>query len=139
MAGRAWEHFQHKGDVGIRGFGPSRAAAFEEAARALFAVTAELGQIWPRERVEIACAAPDDELLLVDWLNALIYESATRHMLFSRFEVSITDGRLHGFALGEPIDPTRHELGTEIKGATMTELKVAHSSGSWTAQCVVDV
>ena len=38
-----------------------------------------------RERVAIECEAPDDELLFAEWLNAVIYEMATRRMLFGRF------------------------------------------------------
>ena len=35
-----------------------------------------------------------DEVLLVDWLNALTYEMATRRMLFARFAVTIVDHTL---------------------------------------------
>ncbi len=34
-------------------------------------------------------------LLLIDWLNALVYEMATRRMLFGAFVVTIEDSRLH--------------------------------------------
>ncbi len=37
MTDRQWEHFPHHADVGVRGVGPTREAAFEEAARALTA------------------------------------------------------------------------------------------------------
>lgn len=104
------------------------------------AVVADPGSVAPRQLVELRCEAPDDELLFVDWLNALIYEMATRHMLFSRFEVE-TDGRgLRGKAWGENVDVARHRPGIEIKGATYTSLHVGRSpEGSWTAECVVDV
>ena len=88
----------------------------------------------------MTCEAPDDELLLVNWLNALVYEMATRKMLFSRYEVHINGNRLVGKAWGEPMDESKHELGVEIKGATCTELKAAQDAeGTWVAQCVVDV
>ena len=32
-----WEHFAHGSDIGVRGFGPSMEAAFEQAALALTA------------------------------------------------------------------------------------------------------
>ena len=32
----------------------------------------------PLERVDVQLRAPDDELLLVEWLNALVYEISTR-------------------------------------------------------------
>src|SRR5258708_14308652 len=46
--------------------------------------------------------SPDDELLFVDWLNALIYEMATRSAVFGRFEVRLSDHRLEAIAWGEP-------------------------------------
>ena len=138
-AGVGWEHFPHEADVGIRGFGPTREAAFEQAALALMHVVAEVDQIHPREAIELSCAAPDDALLLVDWLNALIFEIATRSMLFARFEVRIEGARLSGKAWGEPIDPARHQPAVEVKGATYTALEVARRDGGWLAQCVLDV
>jgi hypothetical protein len=80
------------------------------------------------------------QLLLVDWLNAWVFEMAVRHMLFSRFQVALADGGLHGFGWGEPLDRARHQPAVEIKGATYTELRVwAEADGTWHAQCVVDV
>jgi len=134
-----WEHFPHLADVGVRGIGPSMAAAFEQAALALTAAITEPAGVAPRTRVEIACRAPDDELLLAEWLNALIYEMATRKMLFSRFAVRIRDHALSGEAWGEAIDRARHAPAAEAKGATLTALKVAEEGGVWVAQCVVDV
>ena len=87
-----WEHFAHEADVGVRGFGPTRQAAFEQGAVALMHAIADPDRVEPREMIEIACEAPDDALLFVDWLNALIFEVATRGMLFCRFEVRL-DGR----------------------------------------------
>jgi tRNA nucleotidyltransferase (CCA-adding enzyme) len=90
--------------------------------------------------VDIRCEAPDNELLLVDWLNALILEMATRHMLFGRFDVALDGQRLHATAWGEAVDRQKHQPAVEIKGATYTELSVARTeSGQWLAQCVVDV
>ena len=135
-----WEHFAHEADVGVRGFGPTREAAFEQGAVALMHAIGDPDLIEPREVVEIACDAPDDALLFVDWLNALIFEVATRSMLFARFEVRLDGRRLAGRAWGEPIDPLRHEVAIEVKGATYTDLKVGPRPGAgWLAQCVVDV
>ena len=134
-----WEHFPHLADIGVRGLGPTKEAAFEQAAVALTAALTDPAVVAPRVRVEIACRAPDDELLLAEWLNALIYEMATRKMLFSRFAVSIRDHALAGEAWGEPIDRARHAPAAEAKGATLTALKVVRENGVWVAQCVVDV
>jgi len=135
-----WEHFRHEADVGVRGLGASPARAFEQAALAMTAVVTDLDLVRPRQQVEIALDCPDPEIMLTEWLNALVYEMATRRMLFSRFEVQIDGEHLAGTAAGEPVDVKRHHPAVEVKGATLTELRVAEEAdGSWVAQCVVDV
>jgi len=141
MSERRWEHFEHDADVGLRGVGPTLEAAFEEAARALTAAVADPDSITPGDSVSITCSAPDEEVLFLDWLNALIYEMATKGMLFSAFDVTIADGFLKAVARGEAVDAARHEPAVEVKGATFTELRVHRDekTGLWTAQCVIDV
>ena len=140
MASSRWEHFPHMADIGVRGIGATREQAFEQAALAMTAVITEPAGVEARQAVEIDCEAPDEELLLVDWLNALVYEMATRRMLFGRFDVTISGGRLRARVWGEPVDPLRHLPAVEVKGATYTELKVLQQEdGTWVAQCVVDV
>jgi tRNA nucleotidyltransferase (CCA-adding enzyme) len=135
-----WEHFPHEADMGVRGIGASKEEAFEQAALALTAVITDPHTVVPREDVEVICEAPDDELLFVDWLNALVYEMATRRMLFSRFEVHIEEGRLQAKAWGEAVDIARHQPAVEVKGATYTELLIKQeANGAWLAQCIVDV
>jgi SHS2 domain-containing protein len=126
--------------MGIRGFGPSKDEAFAQAALALTAIVAELQTIQAKEPVEIGCEDPDDELLFVNWLNAIIYEMATRHMLFSQFEVSIDDSRLRAIAWGEKMDVRKHRPAVEVKAATYADLKVKQNDdGTWVVQDVVDV
>ncbi|HEV2228318.1 MAG TPA: archease [Steroidobacteraceae bacterium] len=134
-----WEHFPHEADMGVRGVGVTEAQAFEQAALAMTAVVADLQTIEPRTAIEVECEAPDDELLLADWLNSLIFEMSARRMLFSRFAVRLDGRRLRGRAWGEPVDPARHHPAVEIKGATYTALRVAEENGEWVAQTVVDV
>jgi tRNA nucleotidyltransferase (CCA-adding enzyme) len=135
-----WEHFAHEADVGVRGYGPSLAAAFEQAALAMTAAITDVGRVAASEPVRITCQAPQADLLLVEWLNALIYEMATRGMLFGCFAVIIEDSRLSGKAWGEPVDVERHRPAAEVKGATYTALQVSHrADGQWLAQCVIDV
>jgi tRNA nucleotidyltransferase (CCA-adding enzyme) len=137
---RRWDHFEHTADIGVRGIGPTREAAFEEAAEALTAVITDPVLVRPETMLELDCYSKEDTLLLLDWLNALIFEMSTRRMIFGNFQVTISDGHLHGRAWGEAIDPLRHQPTVEIKGATFTELKVVMDrQGLWTAQCVLDV
>ena len=135
-----WEHFAHQADIGIRGIAPTKEQAFEQAALALTAVITNPASVKSQEKVNITSEAPDDESLLVNWLNSLLYEMDTRKMLFGRFEIFINQNRLSAIAWGEKIDVHRHSPAVEIKGATYTELSVKQDERNrWIAQCIVDV
>jgi tRNA nucleotidyltransferase (CCA-adding enzyme) len=135
-----WELFSHPADIGIRGVGPTKEAAFAQAAIALTAVIADPEKVEPREAVEIVCHEEDNELLFMSWLGSLLYEMATRGMLFSRFEIEPIEGGVRAFAWGEPVDIERHEPAVEVKAATYAGLKVEKDdAGNWLAQCIVDV
>lgn len=135
-----WELFPHQADMGIRGIGLSKEEAFQQAAMALTAVVMDPNTLVPTTAVDISCDAPDDELLLVTWLNELVFAMATRRMLFGRFDVHINDHHLQARAWGEPTDVARHQPAVEVKGATLTCVRVLQEPrGEWVAQCVVDV
>lgn len=135
-----WEHFPHAADMGVRGIGKTKHEAFEEAAKAVAALTTDIEQVSPTEKIEVSLTAPDDEQLLVEWLDSLVFEMATRRWVFSRFEVEIEGGKLEGALWGEPFDESRHPTGVEVKGPTFTELHVGvGEDGLWVAQLIVDV
>jgi len=138
--GAGWEHFPHGADIGIRGRGGTMDEAFAQAGLALTAIMCDPASVRALKSVEIACQAPSADLLFVDWLNAIVYEMATRRMLFSEFDARIQGTGLRARLGGEPVDVARHQPAVEVKGATFTELRVAREpDGRWVAQCVVDV
>lgn len=135
-----WQHFDHDADIGVRGTGATEAEAFEQAALALTAIVTSIDSVEPRQQIELHAENTDPDMLFVDWLDSVVFEMATRKMLFSRFEISLSGAKLTARAWGEPVDVERHHPAVEIKGATLTELKVEkQGGGKWIAQCVVDV
>ena len=140
MHGHGWEHFEHGADIGVRGYGDSLAEAFRQVAMALTGVITDPTIVEPLEAIAFECEAPDNELLLADWLNAIIYEMAVRKMLFSRFDVEIEHHRVKATIWGEQVNLEKHQPVVEVKGATYTALQVTQDEGGkWMAQCVVDV
>lgn len=135
-----WEHFEHDADIGLRAIAATREGLFEVMGQALTAIITEPAAVRPVETVSVSCEAPDDALLLVDWLNALIFEMATRRMVFGSWHVELNGQKLQGQVKGEAVDRSRHQPVVEVKGATYTALSVEQDSeGSWHGQCVVDV
>lgn len=135
-----YELFEHEADIGIRGFGETMAAAFENAAAAMFSIMVDIDKIDGRDEVEISCDAPDRETLLVEWLNALLAKADLEGMVFGRFKVEIDEreNKLLGYAYGEPLDQKKHRAKTEVKAATYSNLRVGKNA-RWVAQCIVDV
>ncbi len=144
-AGGRYEHFEHEADIGIRGFGSTLEEAFAQAALALTAVICDLRSVAPRECVQVTCHGENLDMLFVNWIDAIIFEMATRSMLFSRYTVRLSALELAAELYGEPIDVARHQPAVEVKGATLTELDVgctgdgSDSALRWRAQCVIDV
>ena len=134
-----WEDFPHGAAVGVRGWGATAEQAFEQAALALTGVLTD-ANVESQTAVEVECEAANVEVLLVEWLNAIIYEMAVRDMIFGAFKVSINGSHLHGTMWGEPVDQTKHMPACAPKGATFTSLRVAQDpDGSWSAACIIDV
>ncbi|MDA8100231.1 MAG: archease [Nitrospiraceae bacterium] len=134
-----YETFEHEADIGIRGFGDSLEESFAHAAAAMYSVVVDVGNVEPRERRSITVSAPERDLLLVEWLNALLAVSDIDRLVFSKFAVSIRGNELAGEAWGEPLDRMKHRPRVEVKGATYHMLHVGTEEGRFVAQCVVDV
>jgi SHS2 domain-containing protein len=127
--------------MGLRATAATREELFEAMGEALTAVIVDdPAAIRIAETLVITCEAPDDALLLVDWLNALVCEMATRNMVFGSWDVSLDGRHLDARVGGEPVDRGRHRPAVEVKGATYTALSVRQDEqGIWHGECVVDV
>ncbi len=131
-------YFDHDADVGVFGRGATIEQAFENAARATFALMWEPRDVAMRDTVEVEFEEADVELALVTWLNALLGQSAARHLALADFTLARDGNRWRGRTRGEP---WRDDLprGTGVKGATLTALSVRPVDGGFDARCVVDV
>ena len=126
--GKDFELIDHTADVGIVAYGSNAKEAFANAARGMFSIITELDEIAEAEYRDIELTAPDQESLLVEWLNELIYLFDTKNILFKRFDISqLSDTQLKARAYGEKV--AKHKLKTGIKAATYHMLKVERNNG----------
>ena len=90
---------------------------------------------------DIELVASDEESLLVEWLNGLIYLFDTENILFKRFDVTVlNDRRLKGRGYGEKVDNSRHQLKTGVKAATYHMLSVDKDKDSgYRVQVILDI
>ena len=74
--------------------------------------------------------ATDEESLLVEWLNELIYQFDTEGIIFKRFDIIQLDNtRLKARGYGEKVDKSRHKIKMGVKAATYHMLKVERGDG----------
>ena len=138
-----FETFEHRADIGVRGKSKSIEGAFEECAKALTSIMANPEKIEPLKSHVINLSADDKGALLVAFLNELLFLKDTKKMLYAKFRLTIGEKlgavELKAVCFGEKINPEKHELTTDAKAATYTELLVKKQGEDWIAQCIIDV
>ncbi len=125
-----FEIIDHTADVGIIAYGADISQAFANAARALFSLITELDNVAEALHRDIEVTAPDQESLLVEWLNELIYLFDVEHILFKRFDITqLNNTKLKARNYGEKVDRSKHKLKTGVKATTYHMLKVDRGDG----------
>ena len=125
-----FEVIDHTADVGIVAYGKDLKEAFANAAFGMFSLIANLEKVRGSISREIDVQSTDQEALLVDWLNELLYLFDVEHIIFKRFEITaLSQKKLKAKVYGEKIDTSRHQLKTAVKAATYHMLKIEKNKG----------
>lgn len=135
-----FETFEHTADLGLRVTASSREQLFTDAARGLFSMmVTNLDEVEPVVKRTYEIPGSEDDYLLFDWLNELLYTFESEKLLLSSFDVSIEEGGLQASAGGELMDLQRHQMEHEVKAITYHGLRVEQVDGSWLAELIVDI
>lgn len=125
-----FEILNHTADVGIIAYGADMKQAFANAAKGLFSLITDLDDVEEVLHRDAELTATDEESLLVEWLNELIYKFDTEGIIFKRFDiVELDNTRLKARGYGEKVDKSRHKLKMGVKAATYHMLKVERGNG----------
>jgi protein archease len=125
-----FEVIDHTADVGIVAYGSDLKEAFANSAYGMFSLIADLEEVKEKVSHEIDVQATDQEALLVDWLNELLYLFDVEHVIFKRFDITaLSQTSLEAKVYGEKIDTSRHQLKTAVKAATYHMLKIEKNKG----------
>ena len=137
---RGWEHLDVEADIGVRAWGASRASAFAQAALGVLALIVDPTSVGHRESREVRAQGETPETLLAAWIDECLYVHEIEGFVACDVEVSeCSDTVVHGRLLGEPIEPSRHRLGTVVKGATLHGIEVTTDRDRHHVRIVVDV
>ena len=131
-------------DVEFRAWGQDLAEVFTAAADATMNVMVhDLGSIQPSERREIVLENDTPDLLLFNLLQELIYYKDAEGLLLRITTVDIRQAndnyQLHAVAMGEPLDPARHEQGVDVKAVTLHRFSLEQDAEGWKTYIILDI
>lgn len=132
-------------DTAFEAWGDSPSQLFEAASLAVIetmVTPSTVGDSWRRE-----ITRQDTELseLLFEWLSHLVFLKDAESVLFQQApsqvwqDLNANMWHVHGVLIGDPIDPTRHELHTDVKAITKHLYAVWQDGEQWFATIVLDV
>ncbi len=136
------EWFEHTADIGMRVHADSPEELFQTAAEALFdLIVVDRQTVRPERSQPFTLAADTLADLLAVWLEELLFQFETTHVLFGSFLVTLEldPPRLKATALGEPIDRARHVLDHEVKAVTRHAMRLSQHAGHWSAELILDI
>ena len=137
---KPFEIVDHTADIGIVAYGADLRDLFTNAALGLFNLMADLDDIGEHVKREVKVSADDVEVLLVEWLNELIYIFEVDHILFKKFVINELSGnRIVATCFGEKTKQGQHIVKREIKAATYHMLKIEKDNGRYKVQIIFDV
>lgn len=134
-----FKFLEHTADIKFRAYGKSLNEVFENAALAVSDTLSRGGKIKAIKKKKITVKGNDNESLLYNFLEELIYLLDAKDFVVSKAKVKITDGKLEAEIYGD--DTRKYRDLDHIKAATYAEMYVRHNTrtNTWEAQVVVDV
>lgn len=130
---KKFEFFDVTADAGIHSYGKTMEEAFENAALAMFEVMTDTSRIKPSTRKKVEIESEDPSALLYDWLSELIFLHDSENLVFSQFEIQISQRgdnyQLNGSVQGEAFDPDKHESREEVKAVTFHLMDIKEENG----------
>ena len=148
-----FESVDHTADAAIRGWGRDLSELFASMARGLFDVIAGTDSVRAVRARTIELRSETIDELLHDWLEALNTLHQVHGELYRDFDVRVGDAALledsnaagsgdlslRARAIGERIDPARHELRMEVKAVTWHGLSVRRTEEGYEAHVLFDI
>ncbi|MGR6036296.1 MAG: archease [Candidatus Nitrosoglobus sp.] len=133
-------------DVEFRAWGQDLAEVFISAADATMnMMIRNLNSIGPKQHRLLVLKNEALDMLLFDFLQELIYYKDSEQLLLRIAKVNIKEEKdtgtyyLQADAVGEKLDPQRHQQGVDVKAVTLHRFSLKHNKNDWTANVLLDI
>ncbi|MEK6984095.1 MAG: archease [Nanoarchaeota archaeon] len=132
-------------DIAYEAYGKDLNELFENAAFAIFELSANLKTIHAKKKVEFELENEKIDNLLYDFLSEILFLKDSKYMVFKKVKVTITEDeknkkyQLKAILEGDTINPQRQQLENDIKAVTMHMFEIKKEENQWKATVVVDI
>lgn len=139
-----FEFLEHTADVYVRAHGKTMEEAFENSALAMFETISDTDKIAQTESDSLEVEAEDQYALLYNWLEALLVNSETKGMLYSKFQIIKLKENDDGFKInakvwGEKFNPKKHPQKVAVKAVTYHRMVVIHEVDKVILEFILDI
>ncbi len=139
-----FEYFDHEADVGVIGTGKTLEEAYEEGAKGVLELMADVEGIDVDREMDFECRSVDLEALFVDMINDLLAWRDIEGVFLASVDVwvieEVEDGwRLGGTSYSGKMNREKGEFRSEVKAATHCGFVFEKNDGEYKIGCVVDV
>ena len=130
----------HTADLGFEVWAPDLNTLHAASVRAMAELCYDRAAVIPSEERFLSVLGASREERLVRWLQEvyLLLESDA-WLAEDVATIRCCGDEVRGRVRGEPYDPERHTLYTEIKAITYHDMHVENHGGEWRATVIVDV
>jgi SHS2 domain-containing protein len=137
---KSFSIIDHTADIGIRARGKNLEEVFASAADGMVSLIIDRRRIRCLKTLTVEAEAEDQAMLLVEWLNQLLYLFDSQYFLCRRYRfIELNEKHLKVECLGEAVDRQRHKLKRGIKAATYHTVKVERMKDGYVAEVILDI
>ncbi len=134
-------------DIAYEAYGKDLNELFENAALAIFELSANLKTIDANKKLEFGLENEKIENLLYDFLSEILFLKDSKYMVFKKVKAEIKENemkenknfKLKAFLEGDTINPDKQQLENDIKAVTMHMFEVKKEKDGYKATVVVDI
>ena len=129
-------------DIAYEAYGKDLNELFENAAMAIFELSADIKTVEAKEKIEFELENEKLDNLLYDFLSEILFLKDSKYMVFRKVKVEIKEGKhnkLKAVLEGDTINPEKQHLENDIKAVTMHMFELKKVKSGFKARIVVDI
>ena len=132
-------------DIAYEAYGKTPDELFENAALAIFELSADIKTIDANKKIEIKLESEKIDNLLYDFLSEILFLKDSKYMVFKKVKVAVTEDKknknykLKAALEGDTINSEKQHLENDIKAITMHMFELTKEKNGYKATVVVDI